>query len=191
MIYQPELLTCPHCGDMLVMCNYLVWDKTVQRLDRVLSVASRPGRCPRTTCAGSRRRLLSAAGQRIALAGASYGYDVVVRIGWWRQEYRATYDEIHTERAAQVRHFCVPRTLSVSTGLSAAAGLSRATAQRPPGPARQGAGRLDRGTRRLGTPRGRARDTVQGAEIVAGQNGRFGGTGGMPGTVCHHGNIGV
>jgi hypothetical protein len=45
IIYQPEFLTCPHCGDLLVMCNYLAWDKTVQMLDRVLSVASRPGRC--------------------------------------------------------------------------------------------------------------------------------------------------
>ena len=36
IIYQPELLTCPHCGDLLVMCNYLAWDKTVQKLDRVL-----------------------------------------------------------------------------------------------------------------------------------------------------------
>src|ERR1041384_395143 len=33
VIYHPELLTCPHCGDLLVMCNYLAWDKTVQMLD--------------------------------------------------------------------------------------------------------------------------------------------------------------
>src|SRR3989442_12385662 len=75
LIYQPELLTCPHCGDLLVMSNYLVWDKTVQTLDRVLSVASRPGRCPHATCAGSRLRLLSAAVQRIAPPGSTYGYD--------------------------------------------------------------------------------------------------------------------
>ena len=73
IIYQPDLLTCPHCGDLLVMCPYLAWDKTVQMLDRVLSVASRPGRCPHATCAGSRMRLLSAAGQRTALSGSSYG----------------------------------------------------------------------------------------------------------------------
>jgi hypothetical protein len=103
IIYQPELLTCPHCGELLVMCSYLAWDKTVQMLDRVLSVASRPGRCPRAPCAGSRMRLLSAEGQRIALPGSSYGYDVLVRIGWWRQEYRATYGEIHTALASQVR----------------------------------------------------------------------------------------
>ena len=33
LIYQPELPTCPHCGEVLVMCNYLAWDKTVQTLD--------------------------------------------------------------------------------------------------------------------------------------------------------------
>ncbi len=103
VIYQPELLTCPHCGDLLVMCNYLAWDKTVQMLDRVLSVASRPGCCRHATCAGSRMRLLSAEGQRIALPGSTYGYDVLVRLGWRRQEYRATYREIHAELAAQVR----------------------------------------------------------------------------------------
>jgi len=103
MIYHPELLTCPHCGDLLVTCNYLAWDKTVQRLDRVLSVASRPSRCPHATCVGSRLRLLSAAGQRLAPTGSTYGYDVVVRIGWWRQESRATYREIHAALASQVR----------------------------------------------------------------------------------------
>ena len=103
MIYQPELLTCPPCGDLRVTCNYLAWDKTVQRLDRVLSVASRPGRCPHATGVGSRLRLLSAAGQGIAPACSTYGYDVIVRIGWWRQESRATYREIHAELASQVR----------------------------------------------------------------------------------------
>ena len=103
LIYHPELLTCPHCGDLLVMCNYLAWNKTVQTLDRVLSVASRPGRCPHTTCLGSRMRLLSATAQRLAVAGSTYGYDVLVRIAWWRQEYRATYREIHTALASQIR----------------------------------------------------------------------------------------
>src|SRR5207245_10486042 len=75
IIYQPELLTCPHCGDLLVMCPYLAWYKTVQMLDRVLSVASRPGRCPHATCAGSRMRLLSAGVKRIALPCSRHGYD--------------------------------------------------------------------------------------------------------------------
>jgi hypothetical protein len=103
LIYHPELLTCPHCGDVLVMCNYLAWDKTVQMLDRLLSVASRPSRCPHSTCLGSRMRLLSATAQRLAVPRSTYGYDVLVRIAWWRQESRATYREIHAELASQVR----------------------------------------------------------------------------------------
>src|SRR5438128_7151977 len=103
IIYQPELLTCPHCGDLLVMCNYLTWDKTVQTLAGALSVASRPGRCPRATCAGFAMRLHSAQGQRLAPPGSTYSYEVLVRIGWWRQEHRATYREIHLELDSQVR----------------------------------------------------------------------------------------
>jgi hypothetical protein len=103
LIYQPEWPTCPHCGEVLVMCNYLAWDKIVQTLDHVLSVASRPGRCPHETCPGSQMRLLSAEAQSIAAPGSTYGYDVRVRIGWLRYQARATYTEIHRELAAQVR----------------------------------------------------------------------------------------
>jgi hypothetical protein len=103
LVYQPEWPTCPHCGGVLVMCNYLVWDKTVQTLDQVLSVASRPGRCSDETCPGSHMRLLSAQAQSIAIPGSTYGYDVLVRIGWLRYHARATYTEIHRELVSQVR----------------------------------------------------------------------------------------
>jgi len=95
LIYQPELLTCPHCNDRLALCNYLAWDKIVQTLRGVLSIASRPSHCRHATCEGAQLRLLSAEAQGIALAGSTYGYDVIVRIGWWRQHYHATYREIH------------------------------------------------------------------------------------------------
>jgi Transposase, Mutator family len=103
LIYQPELPTCPHCGEVLVLCNYLAWEKTVQTLDQVLSVASRPGRCPHEMCPGSHMRLLSAQAQRIACPGSTYGYDVLVRIGWLRSQARATYREIHGDVASHVR----------------------------------------------------------------------------------------
>jgi len=48
-------------------------------------------------------RLLSAQAQRMAPAGSTYGYDVLVRIGWLRQHQRATYGEIHTDLAATLR----------------------------------------------------------------------------------------
>jgi Transposase, Mutator family len=103
IIYRPELLTCLHCGDLLVTWNYLAWDKTVQTLDRLLSIATRPGRCPHMTCPGSRMRLLSAEAQRLAPPGSTYGYDVLVRIGWLRQHQHAPYREIHTALASQIR----------------------------------------------------------------------------------------
>jgi hypothetical protein len=102
IIYQPELLTCPHCDDRLALCNYLAWDKTVQTLGGVLSVASRPSHCPHATCEGAPLRLLSAEAQGLALPGSTYGDDVLVRIGWWRQHDHATYREIHTELSTQI-----------------------------------------------------------------------------------------
>ena len=71
IIYHPELLTCLHCGALLVAWNYLAWDKTVQTLDRLLSMATRPGRCSHATCPGSRMRLLSAEAQRLAPPGST------------------------------------------------------------------------------------------------------------------------
>ena len=102
IIYHPELLTCLHCGDLLVMWNYLAWDKTVQTLDRLLSIATRPGRCAHATCPGSRMRLLSAAAQRLAPPGSTYGYEVLVRSGWLRQHQRATYSEMHSDLSARL-----------------------------------------------------------------------------------------
>jgi Transposase, Mutator family len=102
IIYHPELLTCLHCGDLLVLWNYLAWDKTVQTLDRLLSIATRPGRCPQATCPGSRMRLLSAEAQSLAPPGSTYGYDVLVHLGWLRQHQHATYSEIHLALSARL-----------------------------------------------------------------------------------------
>jgi len=102
IIYHPELLTCLHCGDLLVMWNSLAWDKTVQTLDRLLSIATRPGRCPHATCPGSRMRLLSAEAQSLAPPGSTYGSDVLVHLGWLRQHQRATYSEIHLALSARL-----------------------------------------------------------------------------------------
>src|SRR3989475_13203817 len=70
IIYQPELMTCLHCGDLLVPWNYLAWDKTVQRLDCLLSNAPRLRRCPHPTCPRPPMRLLPAAAQRMAPPGS-------------------------------------------------------------------------------------------------------------------------
>jgi len=85
------------------MYNYRAWDKTVQTLDRVLSIASRPGHCADPTCPEHDTRFLSAEGQQIALPGSTYGYDVVARIGWQRQERRDIYADIRTDLASRIQ----------------------------------------------------------------------------------------
>lgn len=84
------------------MSNYLMWDKTVQTLDRVISIASRPGHCANPDCSGYPLRLVSAEGQQIALPRSTYGYDVLARIGWLRQEKRCTYNEIEAELGSRI-----------------------------------------------------------------------------------------
>ena len=103
IIYKPELDACPQCGGPLVMCDYLAWDKTVQTLDAILAVGSRPAGCADPRCAGHTMRLLSAAGPQIAPRGSTYGYDVLARIGWLRQERRDAYAEIQAELAGPVQ----------------------------------------------------------------------------------------
>ena len=102
MVSHPALLTCPHGGELLVRWNSLAWEKTVQTLDRVLSIASRPSHCPKATCRGLRMRLLSAEAQRMALPGSTSGDDVLVRIGWLRQHQRATSRERHPDLSSRL-----------------------------------------------------------------------------------------
>jgi hypothetical protein len=48
-------------------------------------------------------RLLSAEGQQIAPLHFTYGYDVIARIGWQRQEHRDIYAEIRADLASRVQ----------------------------------------------------------------------------------------
>jgi hypothetical protein len=103
IIYHPELSACPVCGGTVKLWNTLLWDKTVQTLTGVRSVASRPAGCANPQCAGATMRLRSSAGQQVALPFTTYGYDVVVRIGWQRQMRCATYAEIHADLTPKIQ----------------------------------------------------------------------------------------
>src|SRR5215218_4494125 len=105
-IYHPELTVCPHCGATTQLLNYLTSDKTVQTLTDTLSVASRPSHCPDPACPGFTLRLRSVAARQVALPGATYGLDVVARLGRLRQEQRLTF--------AQVQSALIP-TVQIST----------------------------------------------------------------------------
>lgn len=103
IIYHTELSACPVCGGALMTYDYLTWDKTVQTLTAVISVASRPSHCADPACAGHNMHLRSAEGQQIAPQGFGYGYDVVTRIGWLRQERHDIYADIHSALPAHVQ----------------------------------------------------------------------------------------
>jgi hypothetical protein len=103
IIFHPEVSTCPVCGGSLRLVNTLLWDKTVQTLAGVQAIASRPARCADPQCAGATMRLRSLAGQQVAVPYTTYGYDVVVRIGWHRQTRCATYAEIHADLTPQIQ----------------------------------------------------------------------------------------
>ncbi len=67
IIYLLEVTTCLVCGGPLLLMNTLLWDKTIQTLDGVRSVDSRPACCADPQCAGASMRVRSVAGQQVAL----------------------------------------------------------------------------------------------------------------------------
>jgi hypothetical protein len=108
LVSPPALLPCPHGGALLGMWHSLAWEKTGPTLERVLSLARRPGDCPQATCRGGRLRLRSAEAQQRALPGSTSGDEVLVRLGWLRQPQRAPDSESHTDLAAKLHLASAP-----------------------------------------------------------------------------------
>jgi len=94
-IYHAELETCPHCGTPLRLSRHYRWRKTVQTLNGVVYVASRPKECPNPGCPQYGKRYPSAAAHQVALPYSTYGLDVVAQIGWWRDHEHLSDTEIH------------------------------------------------------------------------------------------------
>ena len=96
IVYDCELKKCPHCGEPLKTAYTSGW-KTVQTMGGVLTIAQSPKRCPNKKCVAHERLLKSALWQQIAPMWCTYGYDVIVQIGWQRQAQRQTFGEIHLD----------------------------------------------------------------------------------------------
>jgi len=102
-IYHAELETCPHCGTPLRLSGHYTWRKTVQTLNGVVYVASRPKECPNPGCPQYGQRYPSAAAQQVALPYSTYGLDVVAQIGWWRDHEHLSDTEIHRRLQGRVQ----------------------------------------------------------------------------------------
>jgi hypothetical protein len=104
-IYHPEIDVCPHCGECLQARRHYQWRKTVQQLDKVVYVASQGRECVNRPCEHKGQVYTSAAAQMVTVPGCTYGLDVIVQIGWWRDKEHLNRQQIHAhlgKRAVQI-----------------------------------------------------------------------------------------
>jgi hypothetical protein len=94
-IYNPEIESCPHCGEALRARRYYEWRKTVQQLDKTVQVVSQARVCDNPRCEDQGQVYKSAAAQMVTLPKCTYGLDVIVQIGWWRDREHLNRAQIH------------------------------------------------------------------------------------------------
>jgi hypothetical protein len=91
--YRPQITTCPRCGAPLRRRSTL-WRKYLITLDGRYQVISLGYSCSRRRCRASKVVYRSDEAERLSLKGSSFGYDVIVQVGWWRFWDHRTLDEI-------------------------------------------------------------------------------------------------
>jgi hypothetical protein len=104
-IYKAEIMHCPHCGAFLETQRHYQWRKTVQHLDQVVYVASQGKVCGNAQCAHHGQVYSAARAQMVTVPGCTYGLDVIVQVGWWREQEHLNRQQIHgrlRERGVQL-----------------------------------------------------------------------------------------
>jgi hypothetical protein len=91
--FRPELQVCPRCGAPLQR-RATVLDKLLITLDGRFRLISLSYRCSRAGCPNHRAKFVSPEPARLSLKGLSFGFDVIVQIGWWRFWEHRTLDEL-------------------------------------------------------------------------------------------------
>jgi hypothetical protein len=95
-IHHPEFRFCPHCGGPLRAQPYYRWRKTIQCLHGAVHVASQARECGNPRCEHRGQPYTSAAAQMVAVPECTYGLDVIVQIGWWRDRERVSRAQIRS-----------------------------------------------------------------------------------------------
>ena len=83
--YEAELENCPTCGEKLRKNLYPIGRKKVQTLSEILGVCYYPKYCDNELCTDYGQKFKSASWQQLAPLHSTYGYDIIVQIGWERQ----------------------------------------------------------------------------------------------------------
>lgn len=91
--YRPSVTTCAHCGAPLRR-RCTLWSKYLVTLNGRSHVFSLGYTCTRARCRQGKVIHRSTAAEQLSLKGSSFGFDLIVQIGWWRFWDHRTLDEI-------------------------------------------------------------------------------------------------
>lgn len=97
--FRPDFRYCPRCGALLKR-RATLQDKVLTTLDGRFRLISRAYGCSDPDCPNADAMFVSSEPARLSLKGLSFGFDIIVQIGWWRFWEHRTLDEIW-ERARQ------------------------------------------------------------------------------------------
>lgn len=93
-ILRPEITHCLQCHTKLQRC-VTISDRMIITLKQVIRLVHCGYRCPQPECAGSKTLYRSAEADALALAGFTFGLDMVLVVGHLRLKEHKTVDEIH------------------------------------------------------------------------------------------------
>ena len=102
--YRPTITTCPGCAAPLRR-RWTLWDKYLVTLAGRVHVFSLGYSCSRSRCSPVIYRSVEA--EQLSPKGSSFGYDLIVQVGWWRFWDHRTLDEIAT--LLKAKHLPVSR----------------------------------------------------------------------------------
>jgi hypothetical protein len=100
-IMRPEITHCLECQTKLQRC-VTISDRIIVTLKQVIRLVHCGYRCPHPDCPGRRTLYRSAQADALALAGFTFGLDIVLRVGHLRLKEHQTVDEIHQSLSQQL-----------------------------------------------------------------------------------------
>ena len=100
-IMRPELTHCLQCQSKLQRC-VTISDRMIITLKQVIRLVHCGYRCPHPECSGRKTLYRSAEADALALAGFTFGLDIVLFVGQRRLREHQTVDEIHHSLSEQL-----------------------------------------------------------------------------------------
>ncbi len=100
-ILRPEISHCLECQSKLQR-SVTISDRIIVTLKQVIRLVHCGYRCPRPECPGRRTLYRSAEADAFALAGFTFGLDIVLFVGHLRLKEHKTVDEIHQSLLQQL-----------------------------------------------------------------------------------------